>query len=239
MNKNQKVKDEPSKLKKWFPFWYNQVNEFDDVYVIIHHTVGWTLASINKSHKLRFYDNQKNKQPIWKVNWKITDFPYIAYHYIVTRNWDIYQNRWHDQIWYHASNWYVNNRSIAISFDWNYENQELTVVQKEALQKILNKIKNEYKKEIKVYGHRDVWNDYTACPWKNIYKLMNEINNMANNWNNKTSYYKEIFEKEYNWQSTVYKNIELAKEQLQIDTVEKENWFYFLLIWLERAKNNQ
>ena len=58
------------------------------------------------------------------------------------------------------------------------------------------------------------------------YVTQEDLNNIAKKW-----YYEEIFNKEFGWKSSIYKNMSLAK---------KSFWdiAYFLAIWLERINKN-
>jgi len=88
----------------------NKLNIFKKTWlIIIHHSAfksTWDfkkdLELINKSHKKRFYDAYINE---WKeqLKWyKWTE--YIAYHFVIWKNWEFINTKPLNYIWYHAWN---------------------------------------------------------------------------------------------------------------------------------------
>ncbi len=202
------------------------INKFENWLIVIHHTAWWTLDSINNSHKKRFFDEQKLKQALWKINWEITKYPYIAYHFLIDK-WVIYRNRDLNQVWYHAWNWNVNCNSIAISVNWNFENEEITEQDLNCIKEILKELWEKIEiKEIK--WHRDI--KATLCPWKNLYKKLDELREFVFKKEEKQWKYEKIFNDEFWWKSSIYYDLNSIINNIKID---KED-LYIILIWQER-----
>lgn len=212
-------------------------NKYEDWLIVIHHTTWWTLEQIQRMH----YNNTlkpeywypNNMQPKWrKEDWSLFKYPDIQYHFLVDKDWTITQNRWLEQVSYHASNYPINMASIAVSFMGNYDNEMPTKEQRNAAIKIIKDIKNKINKNVVIKWHKDFHN--TRCPWKNLYpllnKMMQEVNETIKKW-----FYETQFEKEF-WNSSIYSSLSWAITEL-VDTwkVDRE-YFYFNLIWLERIK---
>lgn len=87
----------------------------------------------------------------------------IAYHYYVRANGDIYRGRPEDTQGGHTLN--MNERSIGICFEGNFEEHEMPAAQFEAGRELIADICSRYE-GIKVSRHLD-WNA-TACPGKNF-----------------------------------------------------------------------
>jgi len=196
---------------------YTKQNKFKETWkVIIHHSAFSTnnfkqaLYNINKSHYKRFvipyearwYDMSKSN-----VNNK---YPYIAYHYVIWKQWEVEYTRWIDQVGYQAWDWEVNNESIWICLIWNFEIEEPTEKQIKSLKKVLKNIRKEIWKDLKIYWHRDI--KPTACPWNNLYyklnNIMTEINKDTIEIEDKK--YQEIMKKEV-WEPNLFKVISWDK----------------------------
>lgn len=200
------------------------VNKWQSGNVIIHHTAwNWTNESYNRQHKVKYYDAYpQNAQQIWRINWNITEFPYIAYHFIIQKDGSYKQNRDITQIWYHCGDYNMNCQSVAYSLNWNFENEEPTTEQLNTLKKLLKEHKEKVGKNLIVKGHRDI--KATACPWKNLYSKLNSIMTEVNN--NK-GMYEEIFYREF-WKSSIYLNLDLAIDTLvNAWKIDREAFFFF------------
>ena len=78
--------------------------------VIIHHTAfdmtnfDFALETISKEHYNRFVTPfKKDWMDMCKSN-TYNKAPYIAYHYVIWKNWEIQNTRWVDQVWYQCWN---------------------------------------------------------------------------------------------------------------------------------------
>ena len=138
----------------------------------MHHTAGGKfqdLETINRIHKRTYHDAYPANPCVIGHDEKnnITKYPYIVYHYLIDGNGKITQNRKKSEVGYHCGNWYVNNRSIAITFMGNYSIKGEFINEKQfnSFVDLLEEIKKEAKKPIRVFWHYQVWNTFTQCPW--------------------------------------------------------------------------
>jgi len=134
--------------------------------IIIHHSVTprnleleKSLKSFNNSHKIRLY--KKHNQPL---SW--TKFPYIAYHFVISEDWEIKNTRLLKNIWYHASNLKINNESIGICLCWNFDKEKPSNEQYKVLNNLIRKLKTELW-ELEVEPHNK-YASYKTCPGKNF-----------------------------------------------------------------------
>jgi len=135
--------------------------------IIIHHTGNSTLKAldtesyINALELLRLYApvfKSKNRtNGIWSGHFYKDKMTFIPYHYLVYKD-GTYTNPLNDnQIGWHAGDWDMNTRSIAVTFVDNLENAEPTINALETAKKIIKKYKN-----VKILGHSQV--SSTICP---------------------------------------------------------------------------
>ncbi len=148
--------------------------------LVVHHTAGnpdvpWQY--INMQHLFSLYIpmylEQKRRyygQPIWSNHFLDGKMVFCGYHYLI----------WHDgrtehilndsQIGWHAGDWDVNKRSVAICFVGNLTDSTPTEEAMEAANRIISQYPN-----TRILGHREVMNK-TECPgnlflgengWKN------------------------------------------------------------------------
>lgn len=99
-------------------------------------------------------------------------WPGIGYHYVIERNGNlgdsrslIVQGNPLDNISYHTIN--HNTRSIAICLSGNFEIEQPTPEQIEALTWLIAHIREELPQPIEVFGHKDF--SATSCPGLNLY----------------------------------------------------------------------
>lgn len=100
---------------------------------------------------------------------------HISYHYQIDNLGDVYQCLPETEVGYHAGNYPVNLKSIAVCLHGNFEVQEPTKKQLAALKEFITWITTKrpdlpliVKGTVK--GHRDI--KATACPGKNVYKYL-------------------------------------------------------------------
>lgn len=142
--------------------------------IVIHHTKnqpGMTLARLNAIQLLRiygnYYANSKEKDvinhpPVWSGHFFFGKQVFWSYHWLIRQNGQAERILQDDYIGWHAGNWDINCRSVAICIDDNLSDKNPSEVQ---LQTVKNIIKDYYP-EIKpgrVLGHKEV-NPKTECP---------------------------------------------------------------------------
>lgn len=140
-------------------------------YIVIHHSATdgnletkKCLKSFNKNHFERLHKKYLQEKNKW-------EYEHIAYHYCIAKNWEIIQTRSEESVWFHASNLKVNKEWVWICLLWNFDNDSPWIEQIKALQKLINKIKNNHKNAV-VNLHRDFTKK--SCPGKNFTrKLLN------------------------------------------------------------------
>lgn len=169
-----------------YPDYYNHHKNK----IIIHHTAG------NYNPNWTINDVKKQIQDIYKYHTINRDFGDIGYNFLIDQMGNIYEWRagWEWAVWMHASS--NNVSSIWISLMWNFENDNPTVEQMEALVILTTAVARYY--HIDPYGytytfstnstkepyvtatknpnimwHKNVKS--TACPWKNLYKYLPSI----------------------------------------------------------------
>ena len=120
--------------------------------IIIHHSavdqknLEKALKSFNKSHKERF--NRKKGYP-WTE--------YIQYHFVIWADWTVKKTCSINEVLYHASNFKVNQRSIAVCLIWNFDKHPPTAKQYGALIKLI------WEFGLIVRFHNEFSNK--TCPW--------------------------------------------------------------------------
>ncbi len=156
--------------------------------VVIHHTSmkpGLTKERLSGIDLVRLYAPQyAGKGPTYTAHKEIKDRPVYSghfrdgvqvfwpYHWIV-RTGGICERLLEDsEIGWHAGNWDVNCRSIAIVFDNDYENSEPSDVE---LAAVASLIKDTYPQVLKenIKGHCEI-NTKTTCPSKNFLSVDNK-----------------------------------------------------------------
>ncbi len=148
--------------------------------IVIHHSltqqpdIDKLISSISRTHKARLH-----KKPNWFNN-------HGAYHYIINYDWEIRYTRPLNEIWYHASNWPVNQTSIWICLSGNFDIESPTDEHYTSLAKLIKELKIEYW-DLSIHLHSEFANK--TCPGKNFdfNRLMSTI----------MSFYKNIWEKSF------------------------------------------
>ena len=85
----------------------------------------------------------------------------IGYHFYVRKDGSVYRGRPEEWLGSHTSG---HNDKIGICAEGNFEVEQMSASQKNAIIDLLDYLYDKYGK-LKVYGHRDL--DATACPGKN------------------------------------------------------------------------
>ena len=117
---------------------------------VIHHSAGGTWGDIKAYHKSKGWGNDS------------------AYHWFLDKQGVWYKGRDESQNSAGTLSWIANNNGIHICFDGNFEVEEPT---KEQINALLHKITA---RKLKVVGHRDC--SASVCPGKNLYSKINFFN---------------------------------------------------------------
>ncbi len=136
--------------------------------IVIHHDAGMRSDRYNTLARL-----------IQEANGHIAkNWGHISYHYSIDNVGDIYQCLPETEVGYHCGNLAINKKSIAIKLDGNFEVQQPTAKQIQALKDLLVYLttkRPDLPKIVRasVKGHRDI--KATACPGKNLYSLIRKF----------------------------------------------------------------
>jgi hypothetical protein len=146
--------------------------------IVIHHTStepGYKLSYMNATQLLNVYapyfSNPKDErerslqgQPIWSNHLQSGSQVFYVYHWLLRMDGQFERLLNDEQIGWHAGNWEINKRSVAICLDNNYEKHDPT----DELIEILGKhIKTYYPKVTNIIGHCEA-NPKTICPGTNF-----------------------------------------------------------------------
>lgn len=134
--------------------------------MIIHHSVSPRDLPLTQS----VHSFDRNHWPNWREiplhTEKNSLWYYISYHFVIAADWSFIQTRWLDEIWHHASNWWINQTSIWICLTWNFDIEEPTKAQYATLKKIIAYCEKEVGHKLELHEH----NEYAkkSCPGKNF-----------------------------------------------------------------------
>jgi len=92
-------------------------------------------------------------------------WPGIGYHYVIEKDGTITQGNPLDNISYHVAG--QNTKSIGIGLSGNFEIEQPTQIQMEALTWLIAHVREGLPQELEVYGHKDF--AATSCPGVNLY----------------------------------------------------------------------
>ena len=144
--------------------------------IVIHHThnpSGMSPERLSAITLVRLYatfyanpyledDKEIKGKPIYSGHFRNGKQVFYPYHWIIRTGGKIERLLSDKEIGWHAGNWDINCRSVAIVLDNNYEN---SAPSDEELSSIIKIIKNNYDfvpKE-RIFGHREI-NSKTTCP---------------------------------------------------------------------------
>lgn len=134
-------------------------------FIIVHHSASsrdhTNIDQINAWHKARGF-------PQSSLGY------YVGYHYVIFPDGKVFQARNDLEIGAHAKTADgMNFKSIGICLAGNYETEELTIGNLDALKNLTDRLCMKYAiPHINIRGHRDV--SQTACPGNNLYKFIKE-----------------------------------------------------------------
>jgi len=128
--------------------------------IVIHHSA--TPSNLSKKSLINSFNNNHKDRLHKKVN---SLWFHIAYHHLIFADWEVFNTRNYESIWYHASNYNVNKKSIWICLVWNFDEENPTMEQYLSLSQLIANIKWLY--DIKLISPHNKYAKKT-CPWKNF-----------------------------------------------------------------------
>lgn len=156
------------------PDWDAERKSIDTI--VIHHTKnpsGITWQRLSAMHLIRLYaksyasEDSVNKKSqrgdaIYSNHFRDGEQIFYAYHWLVRMDGKIERLLNDDEIGWHAGNWDVNCRSIAICLDNDFEDSSPA---DQVLSSVADLINKEYSQvqTINIKGHREI-NPRTTCP---------------------------------------------------------------------------
>lgn len=151
--------------------------------IVIHHTSGepgYDLDYMNAVQLTNIYapyfanptderERGLKGRPIWSGHFLNGKPSFIGYHWLMRMDGSFERLLKDDELGWHAGNWEINKRSVAICLDNDYEKQDPT---DEILQKLAGHIRAHYgfvKKE-NIIGHCEA-REGTICPGTNFKRV--------------------------------------------------------------------
>ncbi len=145
--------------------------------VVIHHTSsppGYSLARLNVTQMLRVYVPYYNHptvageeglrgQLLWSNHVRDGQPVFYAYHWLLRMDGHLEHLLEDDQIGWHAGNWEINCRSVAICLDNDYAEQDPSPAVLEKLGKCIAEQYPQVALE-RIIGHCEVSQTRTICP---------------------------------------------------------------------------
>lgn len=148
--------------------------------VVIHHTSadpGYKLSHMNATQLLNVYapyflnptdDRERSLKgkAVWSNHFREGKMSFLCYHWLMRMDGSFERLLEDGQIGWHAGNWDINCRSIAICLDNDYENKD---PDEEILKKLAEFIKKTYPniKQGQIIGHCEA-RQGTICPGTNF-----------------------------------------------------------------------
>lgn len=127
--------------------------------IVVHH-------SATKAGEFTVYDFAKwHTDPNGRLK-----APRIAYHYCINPEGKIFQcNKLSARSWHARSG---NTSGIGVELDGNFEIEQPTQAQIKSLKWLINYLRNRLDKRLSVFGHNEIPGNLTACPGKNLQKVI-------------------------------------------------------------------
>lgn len=105
-------------------------------------------------------------------------YNHISYHFIIDNVGDIFRCLDDTEVAWHCGNYFINKRSIAVKFDGNMDNQQLTDAQIKSYKKLmvyLTTLRPDLPKVLRgsVKAHREIKS--TSCPGANTMPFIHEF----------------------------------------------------------------
>jgi len=131
-------------------------------YLVVHHTAGRAPALLHAAKReMRSIQDQHMAQ-----GWSD-----IGYNFVIDRWGRVWEGRGYYRVGAHTKG--QNTGSIGVSFMGNYEHLKLNRRQIRAYELLLQRLRGMGFRFDAVRGHRDMPNQATACPGKNIMRQLN------------------------------------------------------------------
>lgn len=164
--------------------------------LVIHHTSsqpGYRLSQMNAVQMLNVYvpyfndptdDREKDLkgQPLWSDHVRDGRPVFYLYHWLMRMDGSFERLLEDDELGWHAANWEINRRSVAICLDNDYESEDPG---EDVLQKLARFIGEHYPDVSagRIMGHKEVSGHKTVCPggnfvtgWKqDLLRLVSEV----------------------------------------------------------------
>ena len=132
----------------------------DIKFLTIHHSLtpstielSKAVNSFNNTHKAKLHPNPNGYGL------------HVAYHYVIGSNGKVMKTRPESEVGFHASNLEINNKSIGICLNGNYDKETPTKEMVDSLKALVKDICSRYN-IIAIEGHRKY--APKSCPGKNI-----------------------------------------------------------------------
>jgi|GEM_PF-593741 len=130
--------------------------------IIIHHSItprdlaaDKSIRSIDRNHGLRLHKTRNGLGL------------HVAYHFVISGDGVVHETRPVNEIGYHASNWYANLTSIGICLLGDFDNEDPSIAQWNALDNLVAKLRKKHNvPAANVKGHRAY--SSKSCPGRNI-----------------------------------------------------------------------
>lgn len=150
--------------------------------IVIHHTSsspGYRLPYMNAVQLLNVYvpnfndsttteDEKRLKgQPLWSNHVRNGRPVFYLYHWLMRMDGSFERLLDDDELGWHAANWDINCRSVAICLDNDYETSDPSEEILNALAKFINKNYSAINTE-RIFGHSEVSLKGTNCPGNNF-----------------------------------------------------------------------
>ena len=150
----------------YIPMIYDRMRTINKI--VVHHTavtqsnMDLLISSINNNHRDRLHPTAN-----WFGN-------HIAYHYVIWVDGEVRHTRPLDEIWYHASNWPINQTSIGICMSWNFDIESPSTKQYKACFQLISDLKTQFW-NLDISGHNEF--SSKTCPGLNFsfYELYNAL----------------------------------------------------------------
>ena len=160
-------------LGKSGPHWDEERKPIDTI--VIHHTKnppGISWQRLSAMHLIRLYASyyaspQENEQhiagtPLYSHHFRDNHMVFYAYHWLIRMDGAVERLLEDTHIGWHAGNWDINCRSVALCLDNNFETK---TPPQPVLEAVATLIRTQYPhvRPERVLGHREI-NSKTTCP---------------------------------------------------------------------------
>lgn len=218
--KINKIVEEFNEKNLWWSFMYH----YEKDRIIVHHTASdWTKLKSKEDVK-DYLKSVYQYHALTRWWWD------IWYNFVIDKFWNIYEWRewWEWVVWAHAK--WNNVSSIWISLIGNFNNEDPSEEQMDALIDLATELAKKYNinpytnldyhkesseepyisdhEHDSIVWHRDAW--HTSCPWENLYDKLDYIKKEVSKWVKKSSIISS------NTKSDVEKNISKSNNEITL-----------------------